>query len=118
MRCSASRVSIHVRDAAFPSTTSSGISVDGDADHVLQTAQLVDRDVDLLRRSNELELERAIGLVLEGASRMDVQTDAAEDVLDRIEAGIAMDAHGRVHLATARQHASLNGAQANENEND
>src|SRR2546423_10122984 len=64
IRCSASPVSVQVRETAFPSTTSSGISLDRNADDFLPAPQLVDQDIDLFRRSDELEIEGAVGFVL------------------------------------------------------
>src|SRR2546423_629414 len=118
MRCSASRVSVQVRDAAFPSTTSSGISVDGDADDVLAPAQLVDREIELLRCADQLELEDAVGLVLESPSRVDVYAEPAHDVFDGIESTIAVNPYRRIHLAAARQQAPLDRPQSDEDEYD
>src|SRR5690349_10603623 len=99
MRRSASAVSVQVRDAALPSTTSSGISLHGDADDVLPPTHVVDREIDLLRRADQLELEGAIGVVLVGASRDEVQPADANDVLDHVESNLALHANCRVHLA-------------------
>src|SRR4051812_12612922 len=118
MRCSASWVSVDVREAALPSTTSSGISLHGDADDVLPAAHVVDREIDLLRGPDQLELERAIGFVLEGAPGEDVQPAGANDVLDDVESDLALHADRRVHLATAIEEISLDRPEADEHQND
>src|SRR2546423_12460402 len=86
MRCSASRVSVHVRDTALPSITSGGIaSIYRQADDVLPASQLVYRLVDLLRGADELHIEGAIGLVLVAAAGDDVQPPATQKGFDGCE---------------------------------